>query len=164
MFNVVLILLGQHCTSKSFKRCCPRGSRHHCTRKKILFSVVLILLGQHCTDKNAVQCSPRSLRQHCTGKNPVRCCLNSGDKIAELKTLCIAQDTPGKIAQEKSQFIVVWTTSLFGNFYFELVNFLIITGCCKCRTSIALISPTLLKKNPELTFNKKTRLYRTKAI
>ena len=50
LFNIVLILLGQYCTGKSLKQCCPRRSRQHCTRK-ILFSVVLILLGQHCMRK-----------------------------------------------------------------------------------------------------------------
>ena len=34
LFNVVLILLAQHCTGK-----------------KLVFNVVLILLGQHCTGK-----------------------------------------------------------------------------------------------------------------
>ena len=38
LLNVVLILSGQHCTSKSLVQCCPRGCR------------------QHCTDKNPVQC------------------------------------------------------------------------------------------------------------
>ena len=33
LFNVVLILLRQHCTGKNFVQCCPRGSRQHCTRK-----------------------------------------------------------------------------------------------------------------------------------
>ena len=73
LFNVVLILLGQHCTGKPFVQYCPRVSRQHCTgknsvqcclntlgttlhRKKIVFNLVLILLGQHCTNKNIVQC------------------------------------------------------------------------------------------------------------
>ena len=49
--------------------------------------------------------------------------------------------------------------SLYGDFYFGLVNFLKITGCCKYRTNIAQISPTLHKKNPGPTLNKKKRLY-----
>ena len=74
-----------------------------------MFNVVLILLGQHCTGKN----------------------------------------------------FGVWITALFGDFYFEPVNFFIITGCCKSSASIAQIFPTLNKKIPRPTLNKKTRLYGT---
>ena len=38
LFNVVLTLLGQHCTGKNLAQCCLTGSR------------------QHCTEKNPVQC------------------------------------------------------------------------------------------------------------
>ena len=31
--NVVLILLGQHCTAQNPMQYCPRGSRQHCIRK-----------------------------------------------------------------------------------------------------------------------------------
>ena len=80
LFNVALILFGQHCTGKNFVQCCPRGFRQHCA-VKILFNVASILFGQHCTGKNLLQCCPRSYRQkillnavlklleqHCTGK------------------------------------------------------------------------------------------------
>ena len=95
LFNVVLILLGQHCTGKIYVQCCPRGSRQYSAGKKlvrwcnvqeapdniaqekILFNVVLILLGQHCIGKIYVQCCPRGSRQYCAGKKPVRCCLNT---------------------------------------------------------------------------------------
>ena len=63
LFNVVLILLGQHCTGKNLVQCCPRSFRQHCTGK-ILFNVVLILLGQHCTDKYLMWCCPWGSRQH----------------------------------------------------------------------------------------------------
>ena len=43
LFNVVLILLGQHRTGKSFAQCCPRCSR------------------QHWTEKNPVQCCLNNL-------------------------------------------------------------------------------------------------------
>ena len=33
LFNVVLILLGQHYTGKYLMQCCPRGSRQQCTGK-----------------------------------------------------------------------------------------------------------------------------------
>ena len=35
LFNVVLILLGQHCTGQNPMQCCPRGSRQHCIRKNL---------------------------------------------------------------------------------------------------------------------------------
>ena len=38
---------------------------------------------------------------------------------------------------------------------------MIITSCCKCRANIAQIFPTLHKKNPGTTLNKRTRLYGT---
>ena len=34
LFNVVLILLGQHCTGKNPMQCCPRGSRQLCIDTK----------------------------------------------------------------------------------------------------------------------------------
>ena len=76
VFNVVLILLGQHCTGKKVVQCCPRGFRQH-AQEKNLFNVVLILLGQHCTAKIHVQCCPRGFRQHCTGTKSVQCCLST---------------------------------------------------------------------------------------
>ena len=55
----------------------------------------------------------------------------------------------------------VWATLLFcAIFILDWLIFLIITCCCKCRFNIAKISPTLHKKNPGPTLNKKTRLYR----
>ena len=58
--------------------------------------------------------------------------------MAQVKVLCnVAQETPDNIAQEKKQCNVVWVTSLFGDFYFEPVHFLIITSCSKCRANIA---------------------------
>ena len=72
LFNVILILLGQHGTGKSLAQCCPRASRQHCTRN-ILFNVVLILLGQHCTGKNLVQCCLDNTAQ----EKPVQCCCNT---------------------------------------------------------------------------------------
>ena len=92
LFNVVLILLGQHCTGKYFVQCYPRGSR------------------QHCTGKYPGQCCSRVSRQHCTGKKPLRCYLNSScDNIAQVKILCnIVHKVPDNIAQEKILFNVVF--------------------------------------------------------
>ena len=39
LFNVVLILLGQHYTVKNLVQCCQRGSRQHCTWK-VLVNIV----------------------------------------------------------------------------------------------------------------------------
>ena len=139
--------------------CCPRGSRQHC-EGKILFNVVLILLGQYWSGKNLVQMLSKRLQttlhmkkilfnnvvillgQHCTDKNPVQCCPRDSRQNCTGKNL-------------------VQCRLNNGNFYFEPVNFLIITGCCKCRNNIAQIFPTLHKKNPGPTLNKKTRLYGT---
>ena len=41
-----------------------------------------------------------------------------------------------------------------------LLDFLIITGCCKCHTKNVQISPTLRNINPGLTLNKKAGLNR----
>ena len=111
-------------------QCCPRGSPDNIAHGKILFNVVVILLRQHCTGKNVVQCCPRDCRQHCTEINPMQCHLSN-----------------------------IW--SLFGNFYFGPVNFLMITCCYKWRANIAQISSTLHKKNPGPKLNKKTKLYST---
>ena len=46
--NVVLILLGQHCTGKTLSNVVLEAQDND-TKEKILFNVVLILLGQHCT-------------------------------------------------------------------------------------------------------------------
>ena len=76
----------------------------------------------------------------------------------------VAQETPDNISQEKIQFNIVWITSFFDDFYFEPVNFLITTGCCKCSANIAQISPKLHKKNRGPTLNKRTIFYRTKMV
>ena len=69
LFNVVLLLLKQHCTCKNLEQRCPRCYRQHCTGK-ILFYVAVILLRQHCTSKNPFQCCSRESRKHCTRKKP----------------------------------------------------------------------------------------------
>ena len=118
LLNVVLILSGQHCTSKGLVQCCPRGCR------------------QHCTDKNPVQYCLNTyfwnnIPQVNTSCNVV---LETPGNIAQEKILfnaifiLLGQHYTGK----KTQCNVVWT-SLFGNFCFGLVNFSIINGCCNCR-------------------------------
>ena len=87
------------------------------------------------------------LGQHCIDKNSVQCC---------------PRDSRQHCTGKKSN--VVWITSLFGDFYFEPVDFFLITSCCKCRTNIAQIFGILYKKIPGPTLNKKTKLYGTNKI
>ena len=128
-FNVVLILVGQHCTSKNLVQRCPRGSRQQFTRESPM-QCCLNTLRKTLHRKNLVQYCLRGSRQHCTGKNPVQCRLSN-----------------------------IW--SLFSDIYFGPNNFLIITGCFKWCANIVQILPTLHKKNPGPTTNKKTRLHGT---
>ena len=101
-FKVVLILLGQHCTGKNLKQCCPRRSRQHCTGKhpvQCCLNAVRTTFCRKNTLCNVVQVAPDNilhektlfsvvvilLGQHCIGK-----------------TQCnIDQETPDNIAQEK---------------------------------------------------------------
>ena len=73
------------------------------------------------------------------------------------------------IARSQTRTRNLWFLStIYSNFYFGPVNFLIITGsaagCCKYGANIAQISLTLHSKNLGPTLNKKTILYRTVAI
>ena len=63
-FNLVLILLGQHCAGKSLCTVVQQGAPEEIAQEKIIFNVVLILLKQHCTGKNLRNL--RGFRQHCT--------------------------------------------------------------------------------------------------
>ena len=69
LFNVVLILLGQHYTHQNLMQCCPRCSRQHCIRKiqKCCFKTP----GTRLHRKNSMQYCPRRSKQHCTGQNQV---------------------------------------------------------------------------------------------
>ena len=67
MFNVVLIILGQHCTGQNPMQCCPRCSRQHCIRKSPV-QCRLNTPGTILHRKNSMQCCPRGFKQHCTGK------------------------------------------------------------------------------------------------
>ena len=94
LFNVVLILLGQHCTSKNFVQCCSRDSRQHCTGKnpvQYCLKYSWDSIAQVKTLCNVVQEAPDNiahekillnnvvilLGQHYTGKNPVQSCPRS---------------------------------------------------------------------------------------
>ena len=89
LFNVALILLGQHCTGKNPVQFCLNTfawnnialvnilcnvaleTTDNIAQEKILFNVALMLLRKYCTSKNLVQCCPRDSKQHCTGKNNI---------------------------------------------------------------------------------------------
>ena len=76
LFNSVLILPVQHCTSINAIPCFPIGSRQHCIRKYLL-QFCLNALGTTLHRSSPMQCYWRSSRQHWTSKNPVQCCLNT---------------------------------------------------------------------------------------
>ena len=61
LFNIVLILLEQHCTGKTLCNIVQEPP-DNLTQEKILFNVVLILLGQHCAGKNLLQCCQNRCR------------------------------------------------------------------------------------------------------
>ena len=69
------------------------------------------------------------LGQHCTDKNPVQCCPRDSRQNCTGKNL-------------------VQCRLNNGNFYFEPVNFLIITGCCKCRNTLHKFSRHCSRKIP----------------
>ena len=76
MCNIVLMLLGQHCTADGPMQCCRMASDNF-VLEKILRNVLLILLGQNCAGKNPIQFCSRSPRQLCKRKNSVQCFLNT---------------------------------------------------------------------------------------
>ena len=154
LFNVVLILLGQHCTGKNLVRFCPRRSKQHCMGK-IMLNVVVILLGQHCTGKNFVQ---EATDYNITKEKFYR-------QLYRQKSCALLPKRLQTILHMKKTLCnVLWITSLFGNFTFKRINFLIINGCCKCRANIVQIFPKLHKKSPESTLNKRARLYGTPSL
>ena len=55
-------------------------------------------------------------------------------------------------------------SSLFVDFYFGLVNFLIIIGCRKCHTNIAQTSPTLHKIGNIANIEQKGKIARNNII
>ena len=67
LFNVVLILLGQHYTHQNLMQCCPRCSRQHCIRK--IRKCCLKTTGTRLHRKNSIQYCPGDSKQHCTGQN-----------------------------------------------------------------------------------------------
>ena len=113
----------------------PVWSIQHC-KGYFLHKSCLLAMGQRFTGKNLVQCWPRDSRQQCTGKilfhfvstllgqhgtgkNLVRCCPRDS-----------RQYCPGKNPVQCRLNIT------FGNFYFGLINFSIVKGCCEKRTRL----------------------------
>ena len=67
LFNVVLILLRQHCTGQNTMQCCLRGSKQHCIGK-ILCKCCLNTHETTLHSKSPMQCCLRGFRQHYTRK------------------------------------------------------------------------------------------------
>ena len=106
--------------------------------RKNLFIVVLVPLVQHCTGQNPMQCCLRGYRQHTTGKNPVQCCLNIPGTTLHRKNLqyCLRSSRQQCKGKNPRQCLLNIIWSLSGDFYFGPVNFLIISGYCKCHADI----------------------------
>ena len=67
LFNVVLILLRQHCTGQNTMQCCLRGSKQHCTGK-ILCKCCVNTHETTLYSKSPMQCCLRGFRLHYTRK------------------------------------------------------------------------------------------------
>ena len=111
LLNLILILLGQHCTGKK-SAMLSQYSLDNLAQIKPLCNVVLkapdnITQEKFCSLLSQVKtlCCSTGYRQHRMVRNPVQCCLNT-----------------------------IW--SHLCNFYFGLVNFLIISGYCKLYPNI----------------------------
>ena len=76
MFNVVLILLGQHCTGKNPMQCCPRDSRQKCTGKNPV-QCCLNTLGATLHRLNPYAILSERFQKTLHRKNPVQYCLNT---------------------------------------------------------------------------------------
>ena len=99
--NVVLILLGQHCTEKTLCNV-DREALDNIAEEKTLFNVVLILSGQQYACQNPMQCCPRGSRQHCIRKNPVQYCLNTlGTILHRSKSYVMLPERLKKTLHEK---------------------------------------------------------------
>ena len=139
--NILQCCLNIPCTTlhrlnKIPAQCCPWSSWQHCTRN-ILLILVLIPLEQHCTGQNPMQCFLRGYGQLTTGKNPVQCCLNTPGTILHRKNpqYCLRRSRQHCTGKNTRQCLLNTIWSLWGNFYFGPVNFLI-SGCSKCHTNI----------------------------
>ena len=103
--------------------------------------VVLIPLEQHYTGQNPIQCCLRVYRQHTTGKINVECCLNTPGTILHRKKLqyCLRGSRQHCTGKNSVQCLLntIWSHSSI--FFFQLVNFLLISGCCKCHANIVEI-------------------------
>ena len=91
-------------------------------------------------------------------KNPVHCYNTLGTLYRQKPCGMFLKRHQTTLNRKNSVQSRLWITSLFGNFYSELVNFLLITICCKCHANIAQIFQTLHQKNRAPILNKKTRL------
>ena len=71
-------------------------------------------------------------------KNPVQCCLNIPGTILHRKNpqYCLRGFRLHCTGKNSVQCLLNTIWSLSGNFYFGPVNFIIISGCCKCHANI----------------------------
>ena len=157
LLNLVLILLGQNSRGKNLLQRClntPWTTLYRLTKSlcNIVFEapgnitqensvyiiVVLIPLEQHWTGQNPMQCCLRVYRQHTTGKNPVQCCVNTPGIILHRKNpqYCLRGSRQHCTGKNPIQCLLNTIWSLPGDFYFRLVNFLLISGCCKYHINI----------------------------
>ena len=76
--NVVLLLIGQHCTRQKPLQCCLRGSRQHCIRENLVQCFLNTLGTIYNKSKPYALLSERiqtALQKK--KKNPVQCCFNN---------------------------------------------------------------------------------------
>ena len=85
--NVVLILLGQHCTGKNPMQCCPRDSRQLCIRKNLVQCCLNTLWATlHSWKPYAML--PERPQTTLYKKNSVQCCLNTLGTTLHKKKSC----------------------------------------------------------------------------
>ena len=171
LLNLILIPQGQHCARKKLLLCClntPWTTLHRLKpceilslrlqttlHKKDFVYCCLNTLGTtlHRSQSHAIlsgrlqttQYRKKILRQ-LHRKNPQYCSRGSRQHCKRKNPV-------------QCRLNLIW--SLFNDFHFRPLKFLIISGCCKCHASIVQIQPTLCKRNLRPILNKKTRLYET---
>ena len=124
VFNVVLILLEWHCSGKNLLQCCLFNTPGTTLHRLKPYAVLSLRLQTIFHKKNPVQYCLNILETILYRKNPMLCCSRGSKQHSTVKNPVWCLNN-------------IW--SLFGSFYFGLVDFLIITGCCKCCANIVQI-------------------------
>ena len=118
--------LRQHCIDYFPTKQCMCALGQHCIQV-IFLSAVLSQTYLDNTAQEKILCDVVILlRQHCTAKNQIPQCF-----VKEARQTTLHRKNPVQSCLDN-----VW--SLFRDFYFGVVNFLI-TGCCKYSTNIVKI-------------------------